>query len=64
VLVAGFKAVRHGVGMPIGNPRRMSGWFLVDRADVIWSHVHEHVGAAPRYSEIATAWRARRAASA
>ena len=52
VFLAGFKALRHGVGRPVGNPLRMSGWFLVDAPEVLWSHVHEHVGAEPRFEEL------------
>jgi hypothetical protein len=53
----GLKATLRGniVGMPVGNPMRMSGWFLVDRGKVAWSHVHEHAGSARRYDELAAA---------
>jgi hypothetical protein len=64
VLLAGLMAVRDGVGKLVGNPRRMSGWFLVDGVDVVWSQVHLHAGALPRYGEIATAYQALRASSA
>jgi hypothetical protein len=64
VFLAGLKAARHGVGMPVGNPLRMSGWFLLDRGAVVWSHVHEHAGATRRYEELARAYRALGASSA
>ena len=38
VFLAGLKAARHGVGTPVGNPLRMSGWFLIDEGAVVWSH--------------------------
>jgi hypothetical protein len=30
----------------------MSGWFLVNDGQVVWSHRHEHSGAHRRYEEI------------
>ncbi len=54
VLYAGWQALRrgHGVGKPVGNPMRMSGWFLVQDQEVTWSHRHEHAGVAPRWGEL------------
>jgi len=52
---AAFKARRFGVGKPVGDPFRKSGWFLVDDARVIWSQVHEHAGEERRYAELAAA---------
>ncbi len=43
------------VGLPVGNPLRMSGWFLIDGGEIAWSHVHEHAGAPRRYDELAAA---------
>lgn len=64
VFLEGLKAVRYGVGLPVGNPLRMSGWFLLDRAKVIWSHVHEHAGAPLRHEEAVRAYRALRTSGA
>jgi len=54
VLWAGLKAALrgHGVGRPVGDPRRMSGWFLVADGAVAWSHAHEHAGAPRRWAEL------------
>ncbi|MBC8451582.1 MAG: AhpC/TSA family protein [Planctomycetes bacterium] len=55
VLLAGLKARRFGVGRPVGDPRMMSGWFLVDGDEVVWSHVHAHAGEERRFEELAAA---------
>lgn len=53
-LAAWLKAVLsgHGFGKPAGDPRRMSGWFLVHDRRIVWSHVHEHAGAPRRWGEL------------
>ena len=63
VLLAGLKAMRHGVGKPVGNPLRMSGWFLIDDGELVWSHVHEHAGAPLRFDEVTAAHAGRRSSS-
>ena len=55
VVVAGLKAMRHGVGKPVGDPLVMSGWFLVHGGRVVWEHRHEHAGAPRRYEELRAA---------
>lgn len=57
VVWEGMKAFAqgHGIGRPVGNPLRMSGWFLVDEGAVVWRHVHEHAGAPRRYDELRAA---------
>ncbi len=64
VFLAGVRAARFGVGMPVGNPLRMSGWFLIDDGAVVWSHVHEHAGAPRRVAELTAAYRSLQEASA
>ena len=39
----------NGIGLPVGNPLRMSGWFLVHENEIVWSHVHEHAGSERDY---------------
>ncbi len=58
VMWSGMKAVfgGHGIGRPVGNPLRMSGWFLVKKDEIVWSHVHEHAGAGGRYEELLKVW--------
>lgn len=55
VLWAGLKSTLsgHGFALPAQNPVRMSGWFLVNDGQVVWSHLHEHSGAPRRYGELA-----------
>ena len=57
VFLAGVKAALdgHGIGKPVGNPLRMSGWFLIHVGEVRWTHVHEHAGAPRRYGELRSA---------
>ena len=57
VIWQGVKAALrgHGVGKPVGDPRQMSGWFLIDEGEVVWSHVHEDAGAERRYDELESA---------
>ena len=45
VLLAGISHLRHGIGLPVGDPLVMSGWFLV-AADgrIIWADQHAHAG--------------------
>jgi hypothetical protein len=57
VVLAGLRARRHGVGRPVGDPMMMSGWFLIDRGRVVWSHVHAHAGEERRYDELLSACR-------
>jgi hypothetical protein len=54
VLWAGLKSTLsgHGFAMPAQDAVRMSGWFLVNDGQVVWSHRHEHSGAHRRYEEI------------
>ena len=63
VWLEGFKAVRNGVGKPVGNPMRMSGWFLIDEGSIAWSHIHEHAGAPLQFEECDAAYRALRKGS-
>jgi hypothetical protein len=64
-LAGAAAAVRgHGVGLPVGDPRMMSGWFLLAGDRTAWSHVHEHAGARRRWDEAAAAWREALAARA
>lgn len=53
---AALKAWRFGVGKPVGDPLRKSGWYLVDEGRVIWSQVHEHAGEERHYAELAAAY--------
>jgi len=57
VFAAGLRAALrgHGVGRPVGDPRMLSGWFLVRDRNVVWSHPHEHAGAPRRWGELAQA---------
>ena len=57
VFLAGLKALRHGVGRPVGNPLLQSGWFLVAGDEVVWAHVHEHVGVERRGEELTAVYR-------
>lgn len=58
VFLAGLKAIGHGAGKPVGNPRRLSGWFLIQGDSIVWSHVHEHAGAPRRFAELVDAYSA------
>ena len=57
VFAAGLRAVRHGVGRPVGNPLRMSGWFFLADGIVRWAHAHENAGCARRYDSLLEAVR-------
>lgn len=50
-----------GLGKPVGDPRVMSAWFLVDEGYVRWEHRHETIGAKRRYGELLHAYHATRA---
>lgn len=66
VLLSGVRAALrgHGVGKPVGDPTRLSGWFLVSADGALhWSHVHEHAGAPRRWEELDEALRAARGTS-
>ena len=56
-ILAGLRALRFGVGRPEGDPRMLSGWFLVE-ADgrVVWSQRHDFAGEEPRVEELLEAW--------
>ena len=58
VLWAGLQAALrgHGVGKPVGDPRMMSGWFLVHGSRVLWEHIHKHAGDMRRFDDAARAW--------
>ncbi|MHC4263563.1 MAG: AhpC/TSA family protein [Planctomycetota bacterium] len=51
--MAAFKAMRHGVGRPAGDPWLLSGWFLL-HADgrLAWSQPHDFAGEEPRIDEL------------
>ena len=51
--MAAFKAMRHGVGRPAGDPWLLSGWFLL-HADgrLAWSQPHDFAGEEPRVDEL------------
>ena len=53
-IVQGWKATLQGhlPGLPVGNPLRMSGWFLVRGEQIVWSDVHTHAGTERPYDEI------------
>jgi hypothetical protein len=55
---AGLKAalLGHGIGAPVGDPRMLSGWFLVQDREVRWHHCHEHAGAERRWKELTEAY--------
>lgn len=45
VLLAGIANLRHGIGLPAGDPLVMSGWFLVDADGRIrFADRHAHAG--------------------
>lgn len=53
---AAWKALRFGVGKPVGDPLRKSGWYLVDGERVLWRQVHEHVGEEREYEALEAAY--------
>lgn len=55
VWACGLRASRkgHRVGWPIGDPRRMPGFFLVEPSGrIVWSHVPRHAGDHPGLASI------------
>ena len=51
VWAAGLRALRRGarLGRPVGDPRVMSGAFLVRGEAVLWSHTYAHAGDHPDF---------------
>ena len=50
---AGLQAAArgHGIGLPQGDPRMMSGDFLVHEGVVAWSSIHPHAGSRSDFDE-------------
>lgn len=52
---AGFRARRHGVGLPKGDPRVLAGSFLVNGAEVLESDLATTSASTPDLSRLARA---------
>ena len=53
VWAAGARAVRHGVGIPVGDPRVLAGTFVVRGADVLDADVAENSASIPDLGRLA-----------
>ena len=53
--LAGFKARRHGVGLPKGDPRVLAGSFLVRGAEVLESDLATNSASVPDLERLARA---------
>lgn len=50
--IRGFEAIKHGIGVPVGDPWQMPGTFLIHKGEITQAFINETVSDKPDYESM------------